>query len=72
MSDNDVHQSRLITIHVNPNGVSDMDLQHLFDRIIDIEMTEQDAKKLKDMLERKLSTEIYGTVTFRLRGRIII
>lgn len=40
--------------------------------IIDIQMTEQDARELKEMLIRKLSVEVFGTIGFRLKGRLTL
>lgn len=55
--------------------VSESDGEHFgteIEMIIDVQMTEIDAKRLKDMLSEKLNVEVYGTVSFRLKGRLIL
>lgn len=70
-----VYNARPMTLYVTPNGISEIDLSHIgieAERIIDIELTEYDAKELHDLLARKLSVEVYGSVTFRLQGRLVL
>ena len=69
------YNARPMTIYVSRNGVSNIDPAHYgveAERTIDIELTEYDAIELRDMLVGKLSVEVYGSVTFRLRGRLIL
>lgn len=70
-----VYNARPMTIYVSRNGVSNIDPSHYgieAERVIDVELTEKDAIELKNMLVAKLNVEVYGTVTFRLRGRLIL
>lgn len=71
------YNPRPMTLYVTTdgNGISEIDLSHIgveAERIIDVQLTEYDAKKLYDLLRRKLSVEVYGGISFRLRGRLVL
>lgn len=69
------YNARPMTLYVTMDGISEIDLSHIgveAERIIDIQLTEHDAKRLYELLRRKLSVEVYGGVTFRLRGRLVL
>jgi hypothetical protein len=69
------YNAKPMTLYVKRDGIADVTPEHFgieTDRIIDIELTELDAKNLLALLKNKLSTEVYGTVTFRLIGRLIL
>lgn len=69
------YNARPMTLYVNADGISEIDLAHLgveAERIIDVQLSEIDAQKLFELLRRKLNVEVYGAVTFRLRGRLVL
>jgi len=64
-----------IHLYVSNDGVSDADGTLLgvdVERYIDIELSENDAKALRDLLNKKLNVEVYGSVSIRLKGRLIL
>lgn len=55
--------------------VSEADAEHFgtqVEMIVDVQMSEIDAKRLRDMLTEKLNVEVYGALSFRLKGRLIL
>jgi hypothetical protein len=79
MSDEDKsYRPKPMTLYVTPGGISNVDGLHYgkeVQRIIDIELNEQDAIILVDMLKNKLVTtegRVFGSITFRLKGRLVL
>lgn len=75
MSDKPKYNARPMTLYVKRDGIADITPEHFgveADRIIDVELTELDAKKLLALLNGKLNREVYGTITFRLIGRLVL
>jgi len=55
--------------------ISETDAEHFgvdVEMSIDVQLTERDTKKLINMLQSKINVEVYGTVSFRLKGRLIL
>lgn len=55
--------------------VSESDFDYISTKvevIIDLQIPEATAKELRDMLTRKIDVEVYGAVSIRLKGRLIL
>jgi hypothetical protein len=79
MSDDDQYKAKPITLYVSLGGISNVDTFHYgknVETVIDIELTEYDALKLVDMLKNKLvaseNGRVFGSITFRLKGRLVL
>lgn len=69
------YRNKPITLYVAPGGISEIDISHWgkqVERVIDVELTEQDANKLMDLLKKKIDEGVKGSVTFSLHGRLVI
>jgi len=55
--------------------ISETDAEHFgvdVEMTIDVQLSELDAKRLREMLQSKLNVEVFGAVSFRLKGRLIL
>ena len=73
------YRAKPITLYVPLGGVSNIDTLHYgkdITYIVDVELTEHDAIQLIDMLKNKLigaeNQKVFGSVTFRLKGRLVL
>lgn len=70
-----IYRTKPMTLYVFPNGISEVTPEHFgvdAERVIDIELNENDAVRLRDYLQERLNVEVYGAISFRLRGRLVI
>ena len=69
------YNARPMTLYVSLGGISEIDLDHIgveAERVIDIELSKEDTTQLLKLLEERIKDGTAGTVTFRLRGRLVL